>query len=139
MESSAFKVLNVVQQLNDELSKLDLNKLNVIPGVQQGLDVPGFAKGGVVGLHPGKPRGTDTIPAWLTPRERVLSVEENRWYERMVMSPIKQAPRYYSQGGAVSNTTVGAINLNVSNLSKQINPEQAARHMHRLIKRRGIR
>lgn len=31
-----------------------------------------LATGGVAGLHPGKPRGTDTIPAWLTPGEWVV-------------------------------------------------------------------
>ncbi len=31
-----------------------------------------FARGGVVGNHPGGPRGSDTVPAWLTPGETVI-------------------------------------------------------------------
>lgn len=34
-----------------------------------------FATGGVVGMHPGQPKGTDTVPAWLTPGEAVLTKE----------------------------------------------------------------
>lgn len=42
-----------------------------------------FSKGGVVYAASGfRPRGTDTVPAMLTPGERVLSVEQNRQFEQ---------------------------------------------------------
>jgi hypothetical protein len=48
----------------------------------------GLASGGVVPMYAAYgtsgPRGTDIVPAWLTPRERVLSVPENTQYEASV-------------------------------------------------------
>jgi hypothetical protein len=45
----------------------------------------GFSSGGVVYAASGFPsRGTDTVPAMLTPNERVLSVEQNKHYENMM-------------------------------------------------------
>lgn len=48
-----------------------------VPGIATGgmvtaTGVDYFARGGVAG-HPGKPKGTDTVPAWLTPGEAVIS------------------------------------------------------------------
>ena len=37
--------------------------------------------GGNVLAFPGRPRGSDTVPIWATPGERVLSVNQNRAYE----------------------------------------------------------
>lgn len=53
-------------------------------------DTANMAGGGVIyasrGANilpfPGRPRGTDTVPVWTTPGERVLSVSQNRDYER---------------------------------------------------------
>lgn len=51
-----------------------------------GAEAPAYAGGGVVyaarGAHilPFRPRGTDTVPAMLTPGERVLSVDETKRY-----------------------------------------------------------
>lgn len=46
----------------------------------------GYAKGGVVYAAEGwfKKRGTDTVPAMLTPGERVLTVQQNRDFEAML-------------------------------------------------------
>jgi ABC-type phosphate transport system auxiliary subunit len=46
------------------------------------ITTPVYAERGM--LLPFEPRGTDTVPAMLTPGERVLSVEENREYEQTV-------------------------------------------------------
>jgi hypothetical protein len=63
-----------------------------IPDLPQNVEVSGGASGGLVTpggiIHaargvvvPFLPRGTDTVPAMLTPGERVLSVAQNRDYE----------------------------------------------------------
>jgi len=41
---------------------------------------PGYATGGVAGLFPGEPKGSDTIPAWLSPGEIVINAKQSaRW------------------------------------------------------------
>jgi hypothetical protein len=53
---------------------------------QQGspTDYPAYAKGGIVYAAGGwmRPQGTDTVPAMLTPGERVLTVQDTRTFER---------------------------------------------------------
>jgi hypothetical protein len=36
------------------------------------------------GDHPGGPKGTDTVPAWLTPGENVVNAEASRLYQPMI-------------------------------------------------------
>jgi len=63
-------------------------------GGDGGPDATGRAGGGVIYASGGfRVRGTDTVPAMLTPGERVLTVAENREYERgggqeFVMAPV---------------------------------------------------
>lgn len=58
-----------------------------------------FAVGGAVG-HPGSPRGTDTIPAWLTPNEFVVNAASAA-ANRDLLEQINQArgPVYLAEGG----------------------------------------
>jgi len=51
------------------------------------LSIAGLAKGGVVYAANGAfvPRGTDTVPAMLTPGERVLTVQQNQSFEQLPM------------------------------------------------------
>ena len=56
-----------------------------------------FAAGGVVrpiyAASGFAPRGTDTVPAMLTPGERVLTVAQNRAYERGTVAPLPASVR----------------------------------------------
>lgn len=64
--------------------------------------------------HPGGPRGTDTVPAWLTPGEFVMNAEATRMYEPMIkaMNDHGRAvqrqqggtiPQYHDKGGDVGH------------------------------------
>ena len=69
------------------------------------------ASGGVAGLHPGRPRGTDTVPAWLTPDEYVVNRAAHRYYGTGFMDAVNEQrlPRYFSQGAAVSSSDIRAL------------------------------
>jgi TP901 family phage tail tape measure protein len=75
-----------------------------------GLGLPGEplfqASGGPIGF----PRGTDTVPAWLTPGEYVMDAgNTRRFYSQLVSMSKGIQPRYYASGGVV----VGDIHVNV--------------------------
>ena len=64
--------------------------------------------------HPGDPRGTDTVPAWLTPGEFVMNAEATRMYEPQIKAmndhgrAVQKAqggtiPQYAADGGWISN------------------------------------
>ena len=69
------------------------------------------ASGGVAGLHPGRARGTDTVPAWLTPDEYVVNRAAHRYYGTGFMDAVNEQrlPRYFSQGSAVSSSDIRAL------------------------------
>jgi TP901 family phage tail tape measure protein len=60
------------------------------------------ASGGVHGLHPGGPVGTDTVPAWLTPGEFTQQKAAVDYYGLPFMNALNnmQIPRYFSSGGS---------------------------------------
>lgn len=68
--------------------------------------------GGVPEQHPGQPKGTDTVPAWLTPGEFVMNAEATRMFEPQIkqMNDAGRAvqaaqggtiPEYKANGGAI--------------------------------------
>lgn len=136
--------LKTVRELQKELQNLNLpplgNKRSSLDSFNPfGSDSVYASTGGVIGLHPGSPRGTDIVPAWLTPGERVLSVAQNRQYEQMatLLRPFQSA-RYYKQGGVVT-TTVGDINISVSGAKGAQPLQQIAKGLRRGIKRGSIK
>lgn len=65
----------------------------------------GYRTGGVV---PGSGNG-DTVPAWLTPGERVLTVQQTRAFDRLVSNltrnlPASETSSYSSSGVTINNT-----------------------------------
>jgi TP901 family phage tail tape measure protein len=68
---------------------------------QHGGQVNYLASGGVPGMHPGSPRGTDTVPAWLTPNEYVVQRSASQYYGLPFMTALNnmQLPRYLASGG----------------------------------------
>ena len=65
--------------------------------------------------HPGGPKGTDTVPAWLTPGENVVNAEASRLYQPMIdkMNNKGRAiqaqqggpvPSYEASGGIIGET-----------------------------------
>ena len=61
--------------------------------------------GGNVVPFPGRPMGTDIVPTWLTPGERVLSVPETRAFE---------AGASMGRGGGMAGVTVGSVNVTIA-------------------------
>ena len=49
-----------------------------VPMIMMIPDMPNGFNGADTNNHPGKPRGTDTVPAWLTPGENVVNAEASR-------------------------------------------------------------
>jgi TP901 family phage tail tape measure protein len=67
-----------------------------------------LAVGGVAGLHPGAPTGTDTVPAWLTPGEFVQRKAAVDYYGIPFMNALNslQIPRFFAQGGSAGGAVV---------------------------------
>lgn len=67
------------------------------------------ATGGVHGMHPGAPQGTDTTPAWLTPGEFVQRKAAVQHYGAPFMNAINnmQIPKNFATGGPVGATNTG--------------------------------
>lgn len=72
----------------------------------------GFAAaGGIAGMFPGRPKGTDILPYWLSPGEFIINPKSSReFYSQLVSIQAGFAPRYASEGGPV---TIGDIHVNV--------------------------
>ncbi len=70
------------------------------------------ASGGMTGSHPGGPRGTDTMPYWLSPGEFVVNAHSTgKFYSQLLAINSGHQPKYAAGGGPV---TVGDINVNVN-------------------------
>lgn len=73
------------------------------------------ASGGIGGVHPGAPKGTDTIPAWLTPGEFVQRQKAVSHYGLPFMNAVNnlQFPKYLATGSGSSggSPTVGIVEL----------------------------
>lgn len=90
-----------------------------------GGQVPQYlASGGVAELHPGSPRGTDTIPAWLTPNEHVVTApaasrgEHRQILDAMNRGAVFSLSRGSSGGGGGAN---GMLRLHPADLHALIN------------------
>ena len=64
----------VVMEYEPDVKPLDPTEL-AKEAMKQGGDVPMMSIGMADGGHPGEPKGTDTVPAWLTPGEFVVNKE----------------------------------------------------------------
>jgi TP901 family phage tail tape measure protein len=87
-----------------------------------------FDKGGMV------PRGTDTVPAMLTPGEFVMNRRATeRFYSQLVAMNSSIRPNYYGEGGRVTN--IGGIDVTVN---EAVTPQLTANQVASAINR-GIR
>jgi hypothetical protein len=68
----------------------------------------GFASGGIAGLDFGPPRGSDTIPAMLTPGEAVVNAQSTR-ANRPIIEALNRArgPLYLAGGGIANGVGLG--------------------------------
>lgn len=88
--------------------------------------------------HPGEPKGTDTVPAWLTPGEFVMNAEATRMFEPQIeaMNNAGRAvqrqqggtiPEYKTEGGTVTDYDIPADasgNINDLIYSAMSNPSE---------------
>ena len=62
--------------------------------------------------HPGKPKGTDTVPAWLTPGERVMNAEAERMYGPQLEAMNEQGRAIQrAQGGTIPEYAAGGCKV----------------------------
>jgi hypothetical protein len=112
---------------------------NVLTRQQEQFNRPAFditqrAHGGLIGSHPGGPRGTDTVPVWASPGEYIVNAASTKkFYSQLKSINSGIQPLYQESGGMV--TDVGGINVTV-NESK--NPQKTAKIVAAEINR-GIR
>ena len=78
--------------------------------IASGGQVAYLASGGVHGLHPGAPKGTDTVPAWLTPGEFVQRKKAVDYYGLPFMNAINSLkfPKYLAAGTPGGGSSGGA-------------------------------
>jgi hypothetical protein len=95
--------------------------------------------GGRLGFFAAGGRGTDTIPAQLSPHEFVVNARSaRRFFPQLLAMNAGQTPVYREQGGSVVN--VGDINVNMSSTgSAQTDSRELARIIRRDLKRGTIR
>lgn len=92
------------------------NRTGGLPWSTGGLIPEYRATGGVMGLHPGKPKGTDTAPAWLTPGEWVIQKKAVDHYGSDFFASLNamRFPQYLAQGsggGQVLQSSGPAVQL----------------------------
>ena len=62
--------------------------------------------------HPGEPKGTDTVPAWLTPGERVMNAEAERMYGPQLEAMNEQGRAIQrAQGGTIPEYAAGGCKV----------------------------
>ncbi len=125
-------VLTPIEQVRPTMFLQDLNTLSQLAGeIQQKIasatatpiqvihthTPQKLAVGGLVNYYSKggfTPRGTDTVPAMLTPGEFVVNAKSTRkFYSELVAMNSGRKPIYRAMGGPVSNQTIGDININV--------------------------
>lgn len=61
------------------------------------------------------PKGTDTVPAMLSPGEYVVNAKSTRkFFSQLQAINAGVQPRYFQDGGEVTNVSIGDINVNAS-------------------------
>jgi len=97
-----------------------------------------FFRGGFVHRFSGggfAPRGTDTVPAMLTPGEFVVNARDSkRFFSELVSINSGHRPIFRAEGGPVTNN-IGDININVPDGGGPVDSRQLVREIRRQLKR----
>lgn len=135
---NSFDTSNIVNQAANAIQALqDLAAAQAATGgggfFAQGGMVLGFANGGFA------PRGTDTVPAMLTPGEFVVNARDSkRFFSELVAMNSGRMPIFRQDGGSVTNN-IGDININVPPGNGPVDTRELAKELRRQIKRRTTR
>lgn len=103
----------------DNLFKVEVEQLQVLKKIQQGAAPAGFASGGVVYAQNGgffKPKGTDTIPAMLTPGEFVVNKKAASGNMDALKAINSGKLQFFQNGGEVGGKTVPKTSVFGSNV-----------------------
>jgi hypothetical protein len=83
------------------------------------------ATGGLAELFPGRPKGTDILPYWLTPGEFIMpAAQTRRFFTQLLAMRSGFQPKYAAEGGVV----VGDINITMQGSGP---PEKTVREIGR--------
>ena len=122
------------QTVNTANMQIQQAQIQVANMAQGGAQMPGFARGGVVYASNGMfvPRGTDTVPAMLTPGEFVVNrAAVNRGNNLQILQAMNNggantsansSPAAMSNGGVVYREVGGPINggMNMANIANAL-------------------
>lgn len=99
-------VVEMIKELSGNAESTVQNYYRRSLDLAHGGHVGYLASGGVMGMHPGEPRGTDNIPAWLSPNEFVVNAEAARKH-RGLLEQINSG--HFAGGGSVQYLARGGI------------------------------
>jgi len=102
--------------------------------------IPAYLAGG--GPSPFKPRGTDTVPAMLTPGEFVVNARSTRkFFSQLVAINSGRQPVFRAAGGPVTNFNIGDVNVNTqgNRQTGEVIGRDISRALNREIRRGNIR
>jgi hypothetical protein len=125
LTDSLNKAADAAARLRDTLKQAQPGENKLGLGVVDGEDVAYASTGGY--MHPGKPRGSDIIPAWLTPGEFVVNAKDTRrFYSQLLEINSGRQPKYYNHGGYVT-TNIGDVHVHMSGAGAETSPTRTAR------------
>ncbi|HVU88122.1 MAG TPA: phage tail tape measure protein [Pirellulales bacterium] len=117
---------------------LDSQQYTVSVAAKVAAETENEAYGGVIGRYfsaGGQARGTDTIPAMLSPGEFVMNAASTQKFYSQLVAMNADRPVYRAEGGPVSSVTFnGGINI-----TESANPQATAREIQQLLRREARR
>jgi TP901 family phage tail tape measure protein len=139
MTTSVKNTRDQVAALQSDLNNLQAPDVSPVAAAKGGL-IQQFAKGGLVKyLDRGGflPRGTDTIPAMLSPGEFVVNARSaRRFYSELSAINAGVRPIYRQEGGPVNNMQIGDINVAVQpGRSNETTGREIGRSLRRELRR----
>jgi hypothetical protein len=97
------------------------------------------AAGGPVNPALFKPRGTDTIPAMLSPGEFVMNSKSTRmFFSQLVAMNAGRQPVYRANGGPVTNINIGDVNVNSQGRNGQVVGRDIGRALERELRKNTL-
>ncbi len=116
MQATAF--VNSMTQAQIIMNQIATTAASMPSPSGDGGTVQTSAHGGLIKYLSGggfAPKGTDTVPAMLTPGEFVVNAKSSKqFYSQLVAMNAGIKPTYRAEGGAVTNNNIGDINVSVN-------------------------
>jgi TP901 family phage tail tape measure protein len=137
---NTFSTSNIVLEVQKAL--VALQELAAAQAASGGGGTAALALGGLVrrfAIGGFAPRGTDTVPAMLTPGEFVVNARDSkRFFSELVAINSGRRPIFRQDGGAVSQS-FGDININVPDGRGPVDARELAKELRRQLRRKTAR